>query len=427
MKRVLLTLTVILLLAASSHSKAQYEKFVYKPKRDTEGHFQAFLRVVSQRPFHGSYAMVVAIGDYDNLLPLKSPPRDAEKIRDFLLSSNEYDEVVILKEDDANFGNIRYFMRTYFTDKMSKKGRYRFLFYFSGHGTQHKGWGNTVMGYLQLKGATGKPGDSDVIDMSQIGNWAAGFRYATHMLFLLDCCFSGLAGVERKNYDTEVDPLELAKENGWHMITAGTQDETSIGDLEKWGGSLFTDVVLKGIKGHGTADSNSDGIVTTYELFNYVQPAVRNEAKRSGFPQNPLISNLGKYTDIGQYFFVYQDPRVGRVNEEGWEDVISTKTVVESELVDYVLISSSVVSRGDILRIKVRTHSSRVRVFGIFRDSMGQPVRVDAKYDRKEGGIYIAYLIPENAVINLHTARIFVQEIGSAKEDQLLVEYEVVE
>jgi hypothetical protein len=122
------------------------------------------------------------------------------------------------------------------------------------------------------------------------------------MLFLLNSCFSGLAGVETKVYDTKISIDDISKGDGRYIITAGGADEESIGDLKKWGGSLFTDVLISGVK-NGWVDSNSDGIVTTYELFSYVQAAVKNEAKKAGYSQQPLISNLGTYTDKGQYFF----------------------------------------------------------------------------------------------------------------------------
>ncbi len=70
---------------------------------------------------------------------------------------------------------------------------------------------------------------------------------------------------------------------------------------------------------NGWADSNSDGIVTTYELFSYVQAAVKNEAKKAGYNQQPLISNLGTYTDKGQYFFVYKKPEITK--EESFRKV----------------------------------------------------------------------------------------------------------
>jgi hypothetical protein len=302
---------IFLLLASSvmSYSQSELDKFIYKTESKGRGFLTNFLKTIKQEPFNESYAIIISIGKYDNLSPLESPHEDALKMKKFLLETIEYDEVVILQDSDATFNNIKYFMQTYFTNKMAKRGRYRFLFYFTGHGAQHKGYNNKTIGYLQLKGATGDLGDSDSINMNQIQDWSDQFRNASHVLFLIDSCFSGLAGVETKSYDTKMSVDDISKGNGRYIITAGGADEESIGDLKKWGGSLFTDVLISGVK-QGWADSNSDGIITTYELFSYVQAAVKNEAKKTNRAQQPLISNLGSYTDKGQYFFVYKQPNI---------------------------------------------------------------------------------------------------------------------
>lgn len=281
----------------------EYERFIVRPQKEESFLEKYVLKHFQRRLFDGSYAIVIAVGDYDNLPRLDSVQADAEKMTHFLLQTAEYDEVVVLTDADATFATIRYFMEVYFPKKM-EQGRHRFLFFFSGHGTHREGSRGPI-GYLQLKGATREP-NLESINMNHIENWADQFRHAAHMLFLLDSCFSGLAGTEDKSYETKLDPISLAQKNGRFMITAGGADETSIASRKRWGGSLFTDVVIHAMSGE--ADFNTDGVVTTYELFIYTQAAVINEAQKARQQQHPLISNLGSYTDTGQYFFVYQDP-----------------------------------------------------------------------------------------------------------------------
>jgi len=264
-----------------------------------------------KNPFDGSYAIIIGIENYDHFPRLDVAREDIEKMKSFLLSTGEYDEVVVLQDEEATFSNIHYFMQEYFPQKM-EKGRYRFLFYFSGHGTQHSGSNNTFIGSLLLKEATGSLGDQHVIDMKEIDLWAVRLVNAKHTLFLIDSCFSGLAGIQLKSvtdlksYFTTFEPKDLAKENGQFLITAGGIDEQSIADIKTWGGSLFTDVLISGMSGKGDSDPNKDGLVTTYELFNYVHSAVKKEAQRAHHSQTPLLSQLGTpYKDKGQYFFVY--------------------------------------------------------------------------------------------------------------------------
>lgn len=284
-RAILFTLLFVVVANIAYSQPGEYSQFIFKKSQKKLSYLQQFLNILQQRPFKGSYAIIIAIGNYDSLPHLESPKADTERMKKFLLDSAEYDEVVVLQNDEASFDNIRYFMQTYFPIKMDD-GRYRFLFYFTGHGTQiqtHTG----IMGYLQLKGATEKL-SGDLIDMNQLEVWANQLVNAKHMLFLIDSCFSGLAGIEPKSgNNTKMNPLELAEESGRFMITAGGADEIAIGSIKEWGGSLFTDEAIKGM--NGLADANKDGVVTTYELFNHIQATVKNEAKNSGRTQTPQI------------------------------------------------------------------------------------------------------------------------------------------
>jgi formylglycine-generating enzyme len=312
------------LLIGISHSQTDYSQFIIKPQKK-EGFLTRFFRQRSKHdPFNGSYAIIIAVGDYDKLQNLASPKEDAQKMKNFLLRSSEYDEVVVLQDDNASFKNIDHFMRVYFPRKMKEKGRYRFLFYFSGHGAQHKGAGNRTIGSLLLQKSTQELGDGESIHMNQIKVWSDQFRNANHMLFLFDCCFSGLAGETKSDtkegdYNDRPDPLKLAEEKGYYMITAGSADEKSVADLTKWGGSLFTDAVIRGMAGE--ADKGRDGIVTTHELYSYVRPAVENETNHS---QNPLMNNFGEYTDKGEYFFVYKELKLPSGQER--KDLVTQET-----------------------------------------------------------------------------------------------------
>ncbi|MCP4345059.1 MAG: DUF1566 domain-containing protein [Desulfobacterales bacterium] len=308
-----LVLAIMFITTVSYSHAADYRKFIHKKHRTDESYFGRMMKQWKS-PFRASYAIIIAVGDYEYFPRLEAVQRDAGKMKEFLLNTGEYDEVVVLQDEDATFSAIRYFMHVYFPQKM-KKGRNRFLFYFSGHGTQHKGYGDSIFGSLLLKGATGEIGDINAVDMDTVETWSKRLRFANHMLFLLDCCFSGLAGTEVKNYDTRVDAKELAKESGRFLITAGGADEKSIADLKRWGGSLFTDVLVSGMKGN--ADTNDDGVVTTYELFSFVQAGVRNEARRARHKQVPLINQLGiPYKDKGQFFFVYKKPGLPSVKQD---------------------------------------------------------------------------------------------------------------
>jgi hypothetical protein len=280
----------------------QYEKFIRRKIKE----ISAFQFVINQfnSSFNGSYAIVIGIGEYDYLDHLESPQKDVQRMADFLINTDYYDEVIMLQDEQATFETIQYFLQTYFPKKM-KTGRYRLLFYFTGRATILEGY-NESISYLLLKRATGQQVSSDSINMNQLKIWADQLPNAKHILFLIDTAFSGASETKITSnfFDNSLNPLELSKENGRYMITAAAKDEMAIASLKYWNGSLFTDAALKGMDGQ--ADSNDDGIVTTYELFSYIRTTVSQEAKKYKRLQNPSIINIGSEEDKGQYFFEYK-------------------------------------------------------------------------------------------------------------------------
>jgi len=143
--------------------------------------------------FHKNFAVVIGVGDYDYWNHLEAPPYDAVRMRNFLVEQG-YDSVLLLTNREASKANIEQYME----DKLPGlvQDNDRVLFYFSGHGTQRALKGR-VRGYLPMLNS--KPDEySSMISMEDIERWEQNLRDARHLLFVLDACFSGLAGVEVK-------------------------------------------------------------------------------------------------------------------------------------------------------------------------------------------------------------------------------------
>jgi hypothetical protein len=70
-------------------------------------------------------------------------------------------------------------------------------------------------------------GWADMIGMDSVEHWARNISGLRQSLFVLDACFSGLAGFQPKRLlrDKTIDRLA---QYGHHLITAGTEDEQSI-------------------------------------------------------------------------------------------------------------------------------------------------------------------------------------------------------
>ena len=118
-------------------------------------------------------ALVVGVSRYRYLTPLESTQNDARKFADFLLQSGEFDQVILLTEENATKRAIEYFMEDYIPQLLqASRRRSRFLFYFSGHG-ERRPW--TGRGYLRLADNR-KDAYRQSIGMDQVHAWA-NFRH----------------------------------------------------------------------------------------------------------------------------------------------------------------------------------------------------------------------------------------------------------
>jgi hypothetical protein len=249
-----------------------------------------------------SVAIVIGISDYSNgWPPLEAPWHDARRVRDFLIQSG-FDYVVTLTNKNASKEKIQHYMEDIFPNQVGDDDR--FFFYFSGHGAQRPLFSSTE-GYLPMIGSP-IDGWSTMISMNDIEEWSRDIGQTRHSLFVLDSCFSGLAGLESKGPGLSNVYVEDLLKSGHFLMTAGTKGQESYGSLKQWGGSLFTTAFLTGAS--GAADSGSkefpaDGVITVTKLYNYIRNKVSAERDRvPQINQTPLLSDLTPKSS-GEFFF----------------------------------------------------------------------------------------------------------------------------
>ncbi len=270
---------------------------------------QLYNWALGRSEFNKSYALVIGIGDYQKDWPdLEAPSRDAERIRDFLIQDEGFDYVITLTNARATKQKINKLMEETFPEKVRSNDR--FFFYFSGHGTQRI-IGQRTLGYVVLP-VCGEKSYGDMISMEDIARWDGLLYQTRHVLFMLDCCFSGLAG--QQNYATLFDKkLERLSQYAHHLITAGTANEKSVASLQNWQGSLFTDAFLKAVSGRGdlsSADYGTDGVVCLKEFMKYVDDRIDDESVKlknrnplaKGIKMSPQMSDL--QPNEGEFFFI---------------------------------------------------------------------------------------------------------------------------
>ncbi|MGD8366789.1 MAG: caspase family protein [Desulfobacterales bacterium] len=247
-------------------------------------------RLQLQHLYERSYAVVIGINRYEKWPPLEFAVNDAQSIRE-RLSQTGFDEVITLFDGEATQRRI---LTELFHNLPRKAGRNdRVLFYFAGHGQTEDLGGGGKKGYIIPVDAETDDYGSSAISMNQIRSLSSRIQ-AKHILFVMDCCYSGL-GLSRAygisagvgGYLRKVSFLRAVQ-----IVTAGGMGEQV---QEKSGHGLFTTYFLRALDGE--ADINNDGVVTGTELGAYIRPQVSDASNQF---QTPLF---GRLEGEGEFIF----------------------------------------------------------------------------------------------------------------------------
>jgi uncharacterized caspase-like protein len=250
-----------------------------------------------------SWAVLIAIDNYSKVKngfnDLPYAVNDAKAVEKFLLDElNFYKErIITLHNDKATKQGIEQLLGETLPNKVRESDRV--LVYFSGHGSQEKGARHKQFGYLIP--CDGKKGSlfSTCVSMNDLQFFSDKIP-ARQVLFILDSCFSGIAGTIYSKDGDEI-PNETRKQveafvqsEGRQIMTAGAANETSVMG-SKWNNhSVYTFYLIEGLK--GKADYNKDGVITVRELQVFLDSTVPKETK-----QTPQLFNLNNCE--GQFVF----------------------------------------------------------------------------------------------------------------------------
>ena len=242
------------------------------------------------------YAVIVGVARYkDPAVPsLRFADRDAEAVRDFLLSPEgghfDPEKMMYLVNEDASLKNLRTALYTFLTQARKQD---IVVIYFAGHGSPDPNDRRNL--YLL-------PYDTEVFNMggSAFPMWEmqdvfARVIKAERIVTFTDACHS--AGISGESFrsssesrpgaglarDLKIEPLgnnlinqylaRYAGESERAVMTASDIGESSL-EGPMWGGGhgVFTHFLIEGLK--GKADLDGDGTVTAGELFDYVRQQV---------------------------------------------------------------------------------------------------------------------------------------------------------
>lgn len=277
-------------------------------------------------PFDESHAFIIGIDDYRNgVEPLSTAVQDAKDIAKVLaMEIHGYTTHVLL---DANKSDM---LAMFETMKNHVEQKHRVIFYFAGHGIALDTDAAEPKGYLVPVDANGKERES-LVPMDALGNTLASLAQKdsqTHVLFILDCCFSGAfkwaSGSRSFTFD-EKDILyaerviRFAKHKACQVITSASHDQKAAdvlnpqafgirdrGGIGESNNSPFA-WALKQALLEGEADvvrnQKSDGIITATELSAYLRDTVEPLTRKTGVGQTPSFFPLKHHDSKGEFIF----------------------------------------------------------------------------------------------------------------------------
>jgi hypothetical protein len=263
--------------------------------------------------YRKGWALLIGIDKYPDLpsqYQLNYSVADAEAMADLLLNKFGFakENISILRDEQATKDKIKEKLNS-FADPNIVDKQDCVLVYFSGHGqTVPLPRSGGEMGFLI-------PYDAKITNLSQEPNPAEYMQYcismnelneatkaipAKHVIFIVDACYSGLVLGSYRGLNTNIPKFltTVANAETRQMITAGTKGELSE-ERPDLGHGVFTYKLLKGLD-EELADTNKDGVITGFELANYLTTAVQEITNGK---QNP---RFGRYEE-GEFLFIPQN------------------------------------------------------------------------------------------------------------------------
>ncbi|OQY96633.1 MAG: hypothetical protein B6D37_01545 [Sphingobacteriales bacterium UTBCD1] len=236
-----------------------------------------------------TYAIIIGISNYKNIAPLQYADKDAQSFQNFLLG-DAGGKIPSANIETFLNGNAT---RTNVGDAISEIARKakpgdRVYFFFAGHGdmedlTQIEN--GLLLLYNSPNGNYFGMND-DVLEIINLKRYLSPLsEKGVEMIFIVDACHAGnlKGGVQGIQQTASALAAAWGKE---YKILSCQPNQLSLESAE-WGGGrgLFSYELEDGMK--GLADLNNDGVVSMYELQNYIQS---NVAKYSEGKQIPMIT-----------------------------------------------------------------------------------------------------------------------------------------
>ena len=226
-------------------------------------------------------ALIIAISEYDNLPKEKQLPfckNDGEAIYEVLQKQGYeiLDEWKLIGRVTSD--QLKRAIFDFFRKRSEPKDT--LLFYFSGHGVPDGHGGH----YLAPTDIDPDYPDDRGYAFSSIQERVK-MSVATRIISILDCCFSGAAGITMGSEEDIAKSARSAMDrtfeegDGKCVLASSLADQVSY-KMEGEPYSLFTYCLLEGLKGGEGEAVNIKGYVTPYTLGNYIHDRITSIDRR---------------------------------------------------------------------------------------------------------------------------------------------------
>jgi hypothetical protein len=265
--------------------------------KQVEKIFDVILPSENELPFGRSVAFLVGVSKYTYLEPqLPFVRNDIEDMRKFLLTKGGFDEVYVAQEEIVNRDLIEEYMKIKFPAMLNNRDR--LLFYYAGHGADSGG----KTGYMQFSKAKKRRfAGSQVLAIKDVSYWSSEIKI-NHLLFIFDCCASGLAFAPRGDNDHTYNKMiaTLSRNGSRIVMTAGTADEKT---YEVRGNGVFTRAFLNAAE-TGIADKYGDGFMTIDEIHARIKDEIAQFSVKYKKKVTPKLWELNEAYYRGTFVFV---------------------------------------------------------------------------------------------------------------------------
>lgn len=264
-----------------------------------------------------SWAIIIAANDLNDAkspLPLlRNPENDAGAVAKILVDKCQFplDNIFRLVGDKATKDGITDLIDNNLSTKIKKEDR--FLIFFAGHAiTRPKTVRKEEQGYLVPFDSKWKDRDhpkyNTLLNINNFINETVDVVAARQFLFLIDACFSGIAG-KSEAYDSNEDPSparlrQYAKERqSVQIIAASNRFEQVLDSPKNSNHSMFTQAILDFLEDNDVSDFQEELFISAKKMHRKIKTKVLEDAHvfgdgRSQEPQFIRAEGLDQYGEF---------------------------------------------------------------------------------------------------------------------------------